>query len=93
MNGQPCRINYTLFEDGYRLDIFRCARNLRTPVLYMAGADDQIVPANQTERLYERTNCKKELLIVQGMNQDFGKKQIITIFEKSFDFFKRQKIC
>ncbi len=92
-DGEPFRINYTLFEDGYRLDIFRCARNLRTPVLYMAGAQNQVVPANQTERLYERTNCKKELAIISGMSQDLAKKQSTIIFEKSFDFFKRQKMC
>lgn len=92
-DGEPVRINYTLFEDGYRLDIFRCARNLRTPVLYLAGAQNKIVPTNHTERLYERTNCKKELEIIPGMTDDIGKKYAVMIFEKSFDFFKRQKMC
>jgi dienelactone hydrolase len=91
-DGQPVRINFTLFEDGYRLDIFRCARNLRTPVLYLAGAKNEIIPANQTERLYERTTCKKELEILPDMSQELGKRQAAVIFERSYAFFKRQKL-
>jgi dienelactone hydrolase len=91
-DGQPVRINYMLFEDGYRLDIFRCARNLRTPVLYIAGAKNKIIPASQTERLFERTNCKKELDILPDLSDEFGKKQAQLLFERSFAFFKRMKV-
>ncbi len=91
-DGEPVRINYTLFEDGYRLDIFRCARNLRTPVLFLAGAENKIIPVNHTEKLYERTNCKKELEIIPGMSDDINKKYAGIIFDKSFDFFKRMKL-
>lgn len=91
-DNQPTRINFTLFEDGYRLDIFRCTRNLRTPTLFLAGAKNDIIPAAQTERLYERTNCKKELEIIPDLGSDIGKKQAQLIFERSIAFFKRQKL-
>jgi pimeloyl-ACP methyl ester carboxylesterase len=91
-DGQEVRINYTFYEDGYRLDMFRCARNLRTPTLYLAGADNAIIKPLHSERLFERTNGKKEMEIVPSLGQDIGKKQIAMIFEKALSFFKRQKV-
>jgi pimeloyl-ACP methyl ester carboxylesterase len=90
--GQEVRINYTFYEDGYRLDMFRCARNLRTPTLYLAGREDEVVKPLHSERLFERTNGKKEIEIVSGFGHDIGKKQITLIFEKSLSFFKKQKV-
>ena len=89
--GKEVRINYTFYEDGYRLDMFRCARNLRTPTLYLAGADDQIVKPLHSERLAERTNAKKEIDIIPGFAHDIGKKQVAMIYDKMMSFLKRQK--
>jgi cephalosporin-C deacetylase-like acetyl esterase len=89
--GKEVRINYSFFEDGYRLDMFRCARNLRTPVLYVTGFDNQVVRPLHSERLYERTNSKKESESIAGFAHDVGKKHTQIIFDKSFNFFKKQK--
>jgi pimeloyl-ACP methyl ester carboxylesterase len=90
-DGHEERINYLFFEDGYRLDMFRCARNLRTPTLYILGAEDGVVPNYHGERLFERTNSKKEMDRVPGFGHDIGKKQATMIFEKTLAFLKKQK--
>jgi len=90
-DGKEVRINYFFLEDGYRLDMFRCARNLRTPVLYLVSADDTIVSRANSERLFERTNSKKEFDVVQGWNHDLGKKQVQQLFEKASLFLKKQR--
>ena len=88
--GKEVRINFTFYEDGYRLDMFRCARNLRTPALYLAGGRDDVVKPLHSERLFERTNSKKEFEIVP-MGHEPAKKDITMIFEKMMTFLKRQK--
>jgi dienelactone hydrolase len=89
--GKEVRINYTFFEDGYKLDMFRCARNLRTPVLYITGGDDAVVKSVHSERLYERTNTKKELFTMPGLPHEVAKKQAQMVFDKAFDFFRKNK--
>lgn len=91
--GREVRINYTFYEDGYRLDMFRCARNLRTPTLFIAGADEAIISPTHSERLFERTNCKKEMDIVPGLGHEMNKKATQLIFGKSLAFLKKQRAC
>jgi pimeloyl-ACP methyl ester carboxylesterase len=85
------RINFTFYEDGYRLDMFRCARNLHTPVLYLAGTADEVVKTLHSERLFERTNSKKEIEMIP-INHEPSKKQIALIYERMMAFLKKQKI-
>jgi predicted alpha/beta-fold hydrolase len=90
--GQEIRINYSFYEDGYRLDMFRCARNLRTPALYLHSKENPIVKPVHSERLYERTNGKKEMEHIVGLEHSISKKSAQTIFDKSVAFFKKQKV-
>jgi dienelactone hydrolase len=90
-DGKEVRINYTFYEDGYRLDMFRCARNLKTPVLYLHGINNTAVKPVHSERLYERTNGKKEMEKIAGFEHEVAKKDVPMLFEKSMAFFKRNK--
>lgn len=90
-DGKEIRINYTFYEDGYKLDMFRCARNLRTPVLYLTGQENDIIKPVHSERLFERTNSKKEMENIAGFANDISKKNTTLVFEKSFGFMKKQK--
>ena len=91
-DGEEVRVNYSFYEDGARIDMFRCARNLRTPVLYVAGLEDAIISPEHSRILFERTNGKKELDIVAGFGHDIGKKQTTMLFEKSFAFLKKNRV-
>ncbi len=93
LGGAPVLINYTFFEDGHKLDMSRCARNLKTPVLFLASEDSEIVPKEQSAWLYERTSSqKKELATLPGLGAVEGKRGMKTIVEQAVAFLKRNKI-
>jgi len=90
-NGEQVRMNSTFFEDGIRLDLFRCVRNLKTPVLYMHSAENKHVALYHLERLAERTNAKTETTVLGGAGHELGKKQVILVSESTFAFLKKQR--
>jgi hypothetical protein len=51
-----------------------------------------VIPAQSSERLAERTTCKKDLVALPGAGHDLGKKEWTTIFANIHSFLKRQKI-
>ena len=51
---QELRINYSFYEDGKKLDMNRAARNLKTPVLFIHGTEDESIPMSDSEGLFTR---------------------------------------
>lgn len=87
------RINYSFFEDGMKHDLYRAARNLKVPVLFIHGLSDESVPYGDSEELYEKVNSRKELYLIEGMPHEIkGSKTINTIFEKSIEFLKKSRV-
>jgi pimeloyl-ACP methyl ester carboxylesterase len=89
--GKEVRINYTFLEDGFRVDALRCARNLRTPVLYICGGEDSIVKPVHSDRLFERTNGKKELVRVESLAKESERKRAHIIFSNTIAFLKKNR--
>ena len=90
-DGKEVRINYTFLEDGFRVDALRCARNLRTPALFLCGGEDSIVKPVHSERLFERTNGKKELVRIESLAKESERKRAQIIFQHSLAFLKKNK--
>jgi pimeloyl-ACP methyl ester carboxylesterase len=91
-DGHEIRINYTFFEDGYRLDMFRCARNLRTPVLYLTGGDSAFAHPMHAERLHERTVSKRDIMHAPTLDTSSDKVWATFVGEQSLAFFKKNKL-
>ncbi len=84
-------INYTYFEDGEKVDIARCARNLKTPTLFMSGAEDETVTPDQTEWLYERVHGKKDVRFLDGIGAIEGRKGVKAAIDLAVPWFKKHK--
>lgn len=84
--GEEVRINYTLLEDGYRTDMARCARNLKTPTLYLTGGDP-VVPPEHSAWLAERTPAPHDIAALTD-----GRKLVKEAVQRALEFFKKQKI-
>ena len=44
--------------------------NVRSPILFIAGDDDSIVPIGETEQLFEAANEPKRLVVIQGADHN-----------------------
>jgi pimeloyl-ACP methyl ester carboxylesterase len=93
LTGGTALINSTFFEDGKKIDMSRCARNIKTPVLFLAGAQNAIVGKEQSEWLFEHTAARKELLIVPEFGAVEGKKGLKQIVEHTLEFLKKQGLA
>lgn len=88
LSGSPALINYTFFEDAEKIDMARCARNLKTPVLYIVG-DSPVVSKDQSEWLHERTSGKKRLLELPIGEID-GKKGVKLVVDEAVKFLRER---
>lgn len=89
---EPVLVNYTFFEDGQKLDMSRCARNLKTPTLLIA-TDSPVVANAESQWLYERIPAKREFQILPGIGAIEGRKGVKQIVEAALDFLKRQRLA
>ncbi len=44
----------------------------QTPILFIHGTDDTVVPVSMAHELYNNASCKKELLICKGANHEMS---------------------
>jgi len=84
-------INYTYFEDGQKVDMSRCARNLKTSTLFISGDENTTVTKDQTEWLYERVPAKKELLFLPGIGAIEGRAGVKAVIDAAVPFLKKHK--
>lgn len=75
--------------DSVWIDLTQAAARIKIPVLVMHGTDDQIVAANQSERLFSILQGKKELKLIAGsghaLHLDVSKE---TVFLQISDWLK-----
>lgn len=90
VQGSQVRINYTLLEDGDRIDMARAARNLQTPVLLVNGEEDDVVERDEMEWLFERINCTKEMVDLPIPHID-SRKGVKALVDRAEEFLKKQK--
>ncbi|MDD9952941.1 MAG: prolyl oligopeptidase family serine peptidase [Candidatus Woesearchaeota archaeon] len=80
-------INYTFFEDGEKIDMPRCARNLRTPTLFIAGEKDEVVSKEQSQWFVDRVPAEHEFLVLPGEHIT-GKKGVKAVVDAAVTFLK-----
>ncbi len=90
LNGKEVRVNYTFFEDGEKIDMARCSRNLDTPTLFVY-TDSPIFLQESTEWLSNRVPAKKEILHMSGLGNIDSRKGVKAIVDGSIKFLKKQK--
>lgn len=88
LDSSPVLINYTFFEDARKIDMPRCARNLKTPTLLMVGELDEIVNKEESKWLYDRIPSKKHMEIIKGVGALDGRKGMKAVIEFSHAWFK-----
>jgi alpha-beta hydrolase superfamily lysophospholipase len=75
--------------DSVWIDLTRAAARIKIPVVVIHGTDDQIVAANQSERLFSILQGKKELKLIDGsghaLHLDVSKE---TVFLQISDWLK-----
>lgn len=76
-------------EDARKHDIYRVIRNTKTPMLFIHGEKDNVVPLWHSQKAVEAAPPGSALEIIKGMTHDIeetGYKQIIALTK---DWFKR----
>lgn len=74
---------------NYRFDSMAKINQVRSPVIFVHGADDTLIPAIHSSLLFERFNGKKKLIIVpHGSHNDLNAFREYDKFVRDFpDFF------
>ena len=66
------RLPHALVIDALRHDLPAALRDLRIPILFVAGSDDETVPAASVQRLYgECGSPAKEIVVLAGVQHDY----------------------
>lgn len=63
-------INYSFYSDAMKYDQKKIADDVRCPTLLVHGDTDEIVPLEQSERLFMELKCEKKLEILKGAGHD-----------------------
>lgn len=84
-------INYTYFEDGDKVDIARCARNLKTPTFFISGAENTTVTPDQTQWLFDRVHGKKRMELIPGLGAIESRAGVKAVVELAVPFLKQHK--
>lgn len=91
IHNEQLRINYGFFEDGKRVDMARCSRNLNTPTLYLVSEQDTVVNPESSQWLFERTPGEKEYEGFPNLGHIDGRKGVKMIVDRAVAFLKTQK--
>ena len=100
--GQFMRVGTELLEDILKnktqLNITAAAEKLSTPTLIIHGQEDETVPVNEAQIIYDHLGSSiKELMIIEGGTHTFGAKhplesmpeELETVFELTESWFDR----
>jgi dipeptidyl aminopeptidase/acylaminoacyl peptidase len=100
--GQFMRVGTELLEDIQKnktqLDIIAAAEKLATPTLVIHGQEDETVPVNEAQIIYDHLGSPiKELMIIEGGTHTFGAshplesmpEELETVFELTESWFDR----
>lgn len=100
--GQIMRVGKDLLDDIQKnkslLDIPTAAKQMETPTLIIHGQDDESVPTEEAQIIYDHLgSSNKELMIIEGGTHTFGArhpfeslpKELETVFELTESWFDR----
>ena len=100
--GQLMRVGVGLLEDIQKnkkqLNIVSAAENLETPTLIIHGQEDESVPVEEAQTIYDHLGASnKELMIIEGVGHTFGARhpmesipeELQTVFELTENWFDR----
>lgn len=60
-----CRLHHVYNPD--KVDIMKCVRNSRLPIIFIHGAADDVVPVENAYNMYEECGSEKKLVITEGL--------------------------
>jgi uncharacterized protein len=89
LSTEDVRVDYSFIEDGARKDMARAVRNLKQPTLILHGEHDAIVPLDNAQEIYERTNSRKELVVVPKMEHRPSARQVPELYALARAFLKK----
>ena len=100
--GQLMRVGIKLLEDiqknNEQLNIVSAAENIETPTLIIHGQEDESVPVEEAQTIYDHlATASKELMIIEGGSHTFGARhpmesiseELQTVFDLTENWFDR----
>ena len=100
--GQMMRVGLDLYQDIQKnkknLNIQSAAENIETPTLIIHGQDDESVPVEEAQTIYDHlASPSKELIIIEGGTHTYGARhpmesmpeELQTVFDLTENWFDR----
>lgn len=66
-NTSEVRVDYAFFEDAMKKDMARATRNIKQPILIMHGEQDESIPMENSQEIFDRIHSEKQLKMIKGM--------------------------
>jgi len=91
--GHTFRVTKQFVLDSEKYDLKGTLKQLKIPILFVHGSEDQVVPASSSEENYQVAVQPKRLEIIKGADHMFAKKEhidrLITVITEWFTQYLR----
>lgn len=83
-------LEYGFYEDLKKYDLYKNAKKLKGYTLIIHGEDDEVVPYEQSKKLFECLESGKKLIGIKGCNHGFNCYE--EMVEKTMEWFEKLKV-
>lgn len=83
-------INYSFYSDAMKYDQKKIADGIKCPVLLIHGDADEIVPLEQSERLFRELKCEKKLEILKRTGHDLKGEEYARMIKLTKQWFMQR---
>jgi pimeloyl-ACP methyl ester carboxylesterase len=71
-DGLPVPLDYGFYEECLTYDAYAVLPHIQVPTLVVHGAQDELIPRPQIDRLLATLNTTKQLKLIEGAGHQFG---------------------
>lgn len=71
-NGRMDLLGKQFLDDMKKYSTIQAVKNIKCPILYIHGTNDDVIPHSATEEMYNLTTSEKEIILMEGVDHMFN---------------------
>lgn len=65
------RVPYSHFQDRLKYNVLKNVKNVKVPIIFIAGELDKLVPPKNVKEIYKKANEPKKFILIPGIGHDY----------------------
>ena len=84
----------TFLKDAKKYDALEKIKNLRIPILLIAGEDDKLCPPSKMQHIFDEANEPKKFMIIPGIGHDYrlNSEKVMKVNKVIIDYVKELNV-